>query len=64
VNPIYVRVLFYFLAPILGMIPGIFYDPVMQTLLIDLEVAAVGIAGAGAAAGGVFAVWDRKRGAE
>jgi hypothetical protein len=61
VNPIYIRVLFYFLAPILGSIPGIFYDPVMQTLLIDLEIAAIGVTGSAAAAGGVFAIWERKR---
>lgn len=59
-NPVYIRVLFYFLAPILGMLPGVTYDAAAQQLIIDLEAAAVSLAGSGLAAAAVFAIWGKK----
>lgn len=59
-NPTYWRVLLYFVAPLLGMVPGVTYDAGAQQIIIDLNVAAVGLAGAAVFAGGVFAKWGKK----
>lgn len=59
-NPVYFRVLLYFIAPLMGMLPGITYDAAAQVITINLETAAVGIAGAGAAVVAVFAKWGKK----
>lgn len=59
-NPVYIRVLFYTLAPVLSMAPGVTYDSVAQTLLIDLEAAAVGFSAALAGVAVIFAKWGKK----
>lgn len=59
-NPVYIRVLFYFIAPILGMLPGVTYAADAQQLIIDLDVAAMGLAGSALLTGGVFAKWGKK----
>lgn len=59
-NPVYIRVLLYFVAPLLGMAPGITHDPVAGTLLIHIETAAMGLAAAGVATAAVFARWGKK----
>ncbi|MGR3525049.1 MAG: hypothetical protein ACU0CT_03505 [Paracoccaceae bacterium] len=59
-NAVYVRMVFYFLAPLLSMVPGITYDSIAQTILIDIETAAMGIAGSAVLTGAVFAKWGAK----
>jgi hypothetical protein len=59
-NPTYIRVALYFIAPILGMLPGVVYDAAAQQIIIDLEAAAIGLAGSALLAGGVFGVWGKK----
>lgn len=59
-NPVYIRVLFYFIAPILGVLPGVTYAADAQQLIIDLEAAAVGLAGSAILTGGIFAKWGKK----
>ena len=59
-NPVYIRVLFYFAAPILGMLPGVTYAADAQQLIIDLDVAAMGLAGSALLTGGIFAKWGKK----
>lgn len=60
-NATYIRVAMYFIAPLLGMLPGVTYDQAAQLITIDLQTAAVGLAGAGVAVGAVFAKWGIKR---
>lgn len=60
-NPVYIRVALYFIAPILGTLPGVTYDSALHLITIDLETAAIGLAGAGVAVGAVFAKWGIKR---
>ena len=59
-NPVYFRVLVYFLAPLVALLPGVVYDGNAQTVTIDLEVAAMGLAAAGAAVAAMFAKWGKK----
>ena len=59
-NPVYIRVLLYFIAPLMGMLPGVTYDAAAQIITIDLETAAVGVAGAGVAVAAIFAKWGKK----
>ena len=40
---VYVRVAIYFLAPLLGMLPGITYDAAAQVITIDLQTALIGL---------------------
>jgi hypothetical protein len=58
---VYVRVAIYFLAPLLGMLPGITYDAAAQVITIDLQTALIGLSGAGLVTGGIFAKWGIKR---
>lgn len=59
-NPVYIRVLFYFIAPLLGMLPGVTYAADAQQIIIDLETAAVGLAGSALLTGAVFGTWGKK----
>lgn len=59
-NLVYVRVALYFLAPLIGMLPGVIYDAGAATIVIDIETAAMGIAASATVAGGMFAVWGKK----
>jgi len=59
-NPVYIRIALYFIAPLLGMLPGVTFDHEAGTLLIHVETAMIGIAGAGVVAAGVAARWARK----
>lgn len=59
-SPATLRVLFYLIAPLLGMVPGITVDQAAHTILINIDTALAGI-GIGAAAGaGVFAMFGKK----
>lgn len=59
INPTYIRVALYFAAPLFGMLPGVTYDGASQ-IIIDLDAAAVGLAGSALVAGGIFTVWGKK----
>lgn len=60
INPTYLRVLFYFVAPMLGTMPGVTVDMNAGTVLIDIDTALAGIAAAAAASGWIFAKWGKK----
>lgn len=59
-NPVYIRVLFYFIAPLVGMLPGVTYAADTQQIIIDIEAAAVGLAGSALLTGAVFGKWGKK----
>ncbi len=59
-NVTYIRVFLYFIAPILGMLPGVVYDAAAQQIIIDLEAAAIGLAGSALLSGPIFAKWGKK----
>jgi hypothetical protein len=59
-NAVYIRLLFYFVAPMLGMLPGVLYHPDAGQIVIDLEIAAYGVAGSGVLASLVFGIWGKK----
>lgn len=59
-NLTYIRVALYFIAPILGMLPGVVYDAAAQQIIIDLEAAAIGLAGSALLSGAVFAKWGKR----
>lgn len=59
-NAVYIRMIFYVLAPTLAMIPGFTYDSVEGVVTIDIETAAIGFGAALTAVAGVFAVWAKK----
>ena len=59
-NAVYIRMAIYALAPVLLMLPGVTYDSIAQTLLIDLETAAIGLSASLAGVAGVFAIWGKK----
>lgn len=59
-NPVYIRVLFYFIAPIVGMLPGVTYAADTQQIIIDIEAAAMGLAGSALLTGAVFGKWGKK----
>ena len=57
-SPATLRVLFYLLAPIIGMIPGVTIAD--HILTINLDTALAGIAAGGMAGAGVFAAFGKK----
>lgn len=59
-NPVYIRMAVYFLAPVAALLPGVTYSQDAATLTIDLEAAALGLTAAGAAVMGIFARWGKK----
>lgn len=59
-NPVYIRVALYFIAPLAGMLPGVTYDAAAQQIVIDLEAAAMGLAASALFTGAVFAKWGKK----
>lgn len=59
-NLVYIRVLFYFVAPILGMLPGVEYAADAGKIIIDLEAAAIGLAAAAGTSGAIFTIWGKK----
>lgn len=59
-NPVYVRMVLYFIAPLVAMMPGVTYDPAAQTILLSLDTIAVGIAGSALFTGAVFMKWGKK----
>lgn len=59
-NSVYIRMVLYFLAPLAALIPGVAYDSIAQTVLIDLDTAAMGLAGSAAFSAVVFKVWGKK----
>lgn len=59
-NPVYIRLVLYFVAPILGTLPGVSYDAAAQVIQISLETAAVGLAGSALFTGAVFAKWGKR----
>jgi hypothetical protein len=60
INPTYLRVGFYFLAPMLGSLPGVTVDLAQGLVTIDIDTAIAGIVAAAAASGWVFAKWGKK----
>lgn len=58
-NAVYIRLALYFIAPLLGMLPGVTFDGA-HLITIDLETAAVGLSAAAVAVGAVFARWGVK----
>lgn len=59
-NPVYIRIGLYFVAPLLGMLPGVAYNQDAGQIVIDLEAAAIGLAGSAVVVTGVFAKWGKK----
>lgn len=59
-NPTYIRVALYFLAPLAGMLPGVVYDATAQQIIIDLEAAAIGLSASAVFTGAVFGIWGKK----
>jgi hypothetical protein len=59
-NPVYIRVALYFIAPVLGLLPGVTFDAAAGLLTIDLETAAIGLAGSALFAAGVFGKWGKR----
>lgn len=57
---VYLRVLVYFVSPMLGMLPGVTYDAAAQQIVIDLEAALAGVVGSAALSGLVFGIWGKK----
>lgn len=60
INPTYLRVGFYFIAPMLGTLPGVTVDMAQGTILIDIDTAIAGLVAAAAASGWVFGKWGKK----
>jgi len=60
INPTYLRVGFYFLAPMLASVPGVTVDMAAGLITIDIDTLIAGIVIGAAAAGGVFAKWGKK----
>lgn len=59
-NPVYIRMVLYFIAPLAAMIPGVTYNSVDATVLIQLDSIAVSLAGSAAFSAAVFSVWGKK----
>jgi hypothetical protein len=59
-SPATLRVLFYALAPVLGMVPGVTLDNVAGTITIDVQTALIGIAAGLGIGGSVFAKFGKK----
>jgi hypothetical protein len=59
-NMTYVRVAFYFLSPIIALVPGITVNQEAMTVLIDLNAAALGIAAAGGVSAIIFGKFGKK----
>lgn len=60
INPTYLRVGFYLLAPMLASVPGVTVDMVAGTVTIDIDALLAGVAVGTAAAVGVFAKWGKR----
>lgn len=60
INPTYLRVGFYLLAPMLASVPGVTVDMIAGTVTIDIDTLLGGIVVGSAAAVGVFAKWGKK----
>ena len=58
-NPVYIRMAFYVIAPIIALAPGVTFDPDAFTVLIDLERAAVGLSVGVAGIAAVFRKWGK-----
>ena len=59
-SPATLRVLFYALAPVLAMVPGVTLDQAAHTVTINLDTVMIGLAAGLAAGGGVFAAFGKK----
>ena len=59
-NMTYVRVAFYCLAPLIGMLPGVQVNADTLIITINIQTALAGIATGVAASGGVFKIWGKK----
>ena len=59
-NPVYIRIALYFVAPLLGMLPGVTYAQEAGQIIIDIEAAAIGLAGSAVLTGAIFAKWGKK----
>lgn len=59
-SPATLRVLFYALAPVMGMLPGVSLDQVAGTITIDVQTAMIGLLAGIGIGGGVFAKFGKK----
>jgi hypothetical protein len=59
-NMTYLRVALYFLAPLIGLFPGVKLDQQAMTVTIDLATAAIGVTAAGGISGAIFQRWGKK----
>lgn len=59
-NMTYIRVAFYFLSPIIGILPGITVDGDAMTVLINIPAAAAGVGAAGGLSAAIFAAFGKK----
>jgi hypothetical protein len=59
-NTVYIRMVLYFIAPLVGMLPGFTYASEAGQIIIDLDAAALGLAGSALFTGAVFARWGKK----
>jgi hypothetical protein len=60
INPTYLRVGFYFFAPMLGSLPGVTVDMAAGLITIDIDTAIAGITAGALASGWVFGKWGKK----
>lgn len=60
VTATHLRVLFYFLAPLLGMLPGVTYAAEVRQIIVDLDGALVGLTGSAILSAGIFQIWGKK----
>lgn len=58
-NPVYIRMILYFIAPLMAMLPGVTYDAAAQTVVLQIDTIAMGLAGSGVFVAGVFAKWGK-----
>jgi hypothetical protein len=59
-NPTYLRVGFYFIAPMLGAVPGVTVDMAAGIITIDIDTFIAGLVVAAGASGWVFSKWGKK----
>lgn len=59
-NSVYIRMVLYFIAPLVAMVPGITYNPADATVLIELNSVAVSLAGSAIFSAAVFKTWGVK----
>lgn len=59
-NPVYIRLALYFIAPVVASMGVGTYDAVAHTVTISLDAAATALAGSALFTGAVFAKWGKR----